>query len=99
MLGMYVSIEECYVGIHANTRAYAGSFLPSTLQAWINLPEAVRSADALASFKHLLILDTPKVPKYYHCGDRLEQILHTRLRTECSSLNQHLFAAAKRPPF
>ena len=80
-----------YVGIHANTRAYAESFLPSTLQAWNNLPEAVRSADTLAAFKHLLTLDTPKVPTYYDCGDRLDQILHTRLRTECSSLNQHLF--------
>ena len=78
-----------YVGIHANIRAYPESFLPSTLQAWNNLPEAVRSADAQASFKHLLTLDTE--PKYYHCGDRFEQILHTRLRTECNSLNQHLF--------
>ena len=34
---------ENYVGIHANTRAYAESFLPSTLQAWKNLPEAVPS--------------------------------------------------------
>ena len=43
-----------YVGIHANTRAYAESFLPSTLQAWNNLPEAVQSADTLAAFKHFL---------------------------------------------
>ena len=82
---------ENYVGIHANTRAYAESFLPSTLQAWNNLPEAVRSADTLAAFKHLITLDTPKVSTYYDCGDRLDQISHTRLRTECSSLNQHYF--------
>ena len=80
-----------YVGIHANTRAYAESFFPSTLQAWNNLPESVRPADTLAAFKHFLTLDTPKVPTYYDCGDRLDQILHTRLRTECNSLNQHLF--------
>ena len=83
-------ITDNYVGIHANTRAYAESFLPSTLQAWNNLPEAVQSADTLAAFKHFLTLDTPKVPTYYDYGDRLDQILHTRLRTECSSLNQHL---------
>ena len=82
---------ENYVGIHANTRAYAESFLLSSLQAWINLPKAVRSADTLASFKHLLTPDTSKVPKYHYCGDRLEQILHTRLRTECRPLNQRLF--------
>ena len=60
---------ENYVGIHANTLAYAESFLPSTLQAWNNLPEIVRSADTLASFKPLLTFDTSKVPKYYRCGD------------------------------
>ena len=29
------------------------------------------------------------IHKYYHCGDKLQQILHTLLRTKCSSLNQH----------
>ena len=82
---------ENYVGIYANTSAYAKSFLPSTLQAWNNLPEAVWSEDTLAAFKRLLTLDTPKAPTYYDCGDRLNQISHTRLRTEYSSLNQHLF--------
>ena len=81
---------ENYVGIHANTRTYADSFLPSTIQAWNNLPDSIRSSDTLATFKHLLTQDTPKVPKYYFCGDRFYQVLHTRLRTECSSLNQHL---------
>ena len=61
------------------------------MEAWNNQPEAVRSADTLAAFKHLLTLDTPKVAAYYDCGDRLDQISHTHLRTECCSLNQHLF--------
>ena len=78
------------VGIHANTRTYADSFLLSTIQVWINLPDSVGSADTLATFKHLLTLGTSKVPKYYFCGDRFYQVLHTRLQTECSSLNQHL---------
>ena len=75
-----------YVGNHANTRTYADSFLLSTIQAWKSLSDSVRSADALATFKHLLTLDTPKVPTLYFCGDRFK----TRLRTECRSLNQHL---------
>ena len=75
-----------YVGIHAIARSYAHSFLPSTIQAWKTLSDSVRSADALATFKHLLTLDTPKVPKYYFCGDRF----NTRLRTKCRSLNHHL---------
>ena len=79
-----------YVGIHANTRTYADSFLPSTIQAWNNLPDLIRPADTLATFKHILTQDTPKVAKYYFCDDRFNQVLHTRLQTECSSLNQHL---------
>ena len=81
---------ENYVGIHANTRTYADSFLPSTIQACNNLSDSIRSADTLATLKHLFTQDTPKVSKYYFCGDRIYQVLHTRLRTECSSLNQHL---------
>jgi hypothetical protein len=30
-------------------------------------------------------------PIYYYIGTRLGQILHTRLRMQCSSLNHHLF--------
>ena len=33
---------ENYAGIHVNTRASAKSFLPSTLQAWNHVPEAVK---------------------------------------------------------
>ena len=34
----------------ANTRTYADPFLPSTIQAWNNLLDSVRSADTLASY-------------------------------------------------
>ena len=45
----------------------------------------------ILNFQHSnLTQDTLKVPKYYFCGDRFYQVLHTRLRTECISLNQHL---------
>ena len=70
-----------YVGIHANTWTYADSFLPSTIKAWNNLPDLIRPADTLATCKHILTQDTPKVAKYYFCGDRFNQVLHTRLRT------------------
>ena len=33
-----------------------------------------------------------KIPSYYFDGKRLGQIYHARLRTNCSSLNQHLFS-------
>ena len=62
-----------YVGSHANTCTYADSFLPSTKQARKNLPDSVRSAHTLGSFKHLLTLDTLKLLKYYFCGDRFNK--------------------------
>ena len=37
----------------------------------------------------ILTQDFP--PSHYHAGTRLGQILHTRLRLECSPLNEHLY--------
>ena len=33
-----------------------------------------------------------KIPIYYFDGNRIGQIYHVRLRTNCSSLNEHLFS-------
>ena len=80
-----------YVSINTNTSSYANSFLPSTINAWNNLPASVKSATTLAFFKRLLAQNNPKTPDYYFSCESLLQILHTRLRTEYSSLNEHLF--------
>ena len=73
------------------TTLYANSFLPSVVREWNNLPITVRNTTSLNSFKFLITGNRPKVPKYYYTGNRLCQVLHTRLRTDCSTLNQHLF--------
>ena len=86
-----LSSSENYLSIHANARTYADSFLPSTVKAWNNLPTSIKSANTFTAFKQQLTNATPAIPEYYYSGVRLNQILHTRLRTECSSLNQHLF--------
>ena len=83
--------SENYLSVQAHTRTYAESFLPSTVQAWNNLPASIKSANTLTAFKQRLTHATPTIPEYYYSGVRLDQILHTRLRTESSSLNQHLF--------
>ena len=83
--------SENYVLIYSHTRSYAESFLPSTIRAWNNLPESVKSASTLPKFKRMLTKEISKIPEYYYAGDRFSKILHTRLRTECSSLNKHLF--------
>ena len=80
-----------YQQVHANSRLYFDSFLPSTIREWNNLPADVKSAQTLTSFKYKFERNTPKILKYYFFGDRGNQILHTRLRTECSTLKFHLY--------
>ena len=53
--------------------------------------ESCRSSPSVDCFKNKLKQST-NVPKYYYSGSRKGQILHTRLRTNSSSLNHHLFS-------
>ena len=77
--------------IKTSSVLYYESFLPSSVRAWNSLPSEVRQLESLNSFKHFLNKDKVPVPKYYYTGKRKVQILHTRLRTRCSSLNLDLF--------
>ena len=76
----------------SRTKLYAESFLPSVIQLWNSLPQAVKNCSSLGAFK--TSLDKQGVsnpPSYYYTGDRRAQVLHTRLRTNSSSLNLTLF--------
>ena len=83
--------SDHYVTMRTNSRSYSSSFLPSTIIAWNNLPVTIKSATTIASFKHMLAQNNTRIPEYYFEGERMLQILYTRLRTECSSLNEQLF--------
>ena len=77
--------------LNCNTQIYAKSFLPSTIQEWNNLPQDVKNAPTLPSFKYKLNRNVIKIPKYfYYFTDRKSHIMHTRLKTHCSALSQHL---------
>ena len=77
--------------IHANTSLYYTSFLPSTFQEWNSIQNNIRQADSLTLLnRHLNSNISPK-PLHYNAVIILDQIVHTRLRLECSSLNEHLF--------
>ena len=43
------------------------------------------------AFKNVLDRDKPVVPNHYLFRNRKEQILHTRLKTNCSVLNYDLY--------
>jgi hypothetical protein len=57
----------------------------------IVLPLPTRNLELLNSFKSLINTKNTKLPAHYYVGCRLGQILHARLRTNCSALNAHLF--------
>ena len=61
------------------------------IRAWNELDESIKQATSLSSFKYLLNRNIKHPPKEYKYGTRKSQILHARLRMECSSLNAHLY--------
>lgn len=77
--------------LRCNTQLFQLSSLPSTIDEWNNLPLEIRTSSILAIFKSNLSLPYVNIPKHFCSGSRQTQILHTRLRTSCGSLNAHLF--------
>ena len=75
----------------SHTNQYFHSFLPSAIREWNTLSEDIRNVDTVESFKRRINQDMITIPKHFYMGSRQLQILHTRLRTGCSSLNNDLF--------
>ena len=78
--------------MHARTSLYMNSFLPSTTRSWNALPLEVRNIAGDSSFKTHLNSEKIPVSRLFYFGCRRSQVLHTRLRTDCSALKHHLFA-------
>ena len=73
--------------IHCRTQLYKSSFLPSTINDWNALPSNVKNKPTLESFKYSLNKNIRKASPLLNIGSRVGQILHSRLRLGCSSLN------------
>ena len=75
------------------TTYHFNSFLPSTLRHWNLLGQDVRESPSLQTFKYKFNSQYRTPPIYFDTiqTSRKGQILHARLRLECSSLNHHLF--------
>ena len=55
------------------------------------MPQSTRETDSLSSFKRILDKDKPISKKLlFFYGERRLQVLHARLRNDCSALKQHL---------
>jgi hypothetical protein len=66
-------------------------FVIISSKAWNDSPLPTRNLESLNSFKSLINTKNTKVTAHYYVGCRLGQILHARLRMNCSALNAHLF--------
>ena len=77
----------------ARLTSFQNSFLPSTTRLWNNLEPHIRNSPSNSIFKFLLKTkySLPKPPLYFSCGNRKANILHTRLRNNCSILKSDLY--------
>ena len=73
-----------------HTNLFSNSFFPSTVRAWNDLPNDIKDAPSVGSFKYKINKNLKSPPKFYNAGTRKGQILQARLRMECSSLNSDL---------
>ena len=76
--------------VQSRTTLYENSFFPSAIKKWNALPLEERNSNSLSAFKATLTKDITYPPKYYFAGTRKGQVLHTRIRTGCSAVKQHL---------
>ena len=72
------------------------SFFPSTTKLWNLLDLRIRQLSTFESFKYKLkqhYYKNDKPPSYCNIGNRYLNILHTRIRNNCSALHNDLFHA------
>ena len=77
--------------VRTRTTLHNNYFLPSTVRLWNIEHTSIRDSRSPSSLKSYHKSKCIKKPIYYYLGTRIEQILHMRLRTTCSSLSHHLF--------
>ena len=73
--------------ITATTQMYTNLLLPETVRIWNNLPLSVSNHPSLTSFDQSLNSNMEKPKSIFSFESHSAQILHTRLRLDCSSLN------------
>ena len=73
--------------VRTRTSLYYNSFIPSSVRLWNLQPDNIRLSPSIQALKYSLKSNISSKPFYYYTG----QILHSRLRMQFSSLNQHLY--------
>ena len=73
------------------------SFFPSTIRCWSNLIPEIKNSGNINIFKRKRKILLKKVPFYFGWGDRKLNIIHSKLRNMCSSLNADLYLVNLKP--
>ncbi len=76
---------------YARTTTFKRSFIIESLNNWNSLSSDERNSSSISAFKSAICDIQSKTPSYFNCGNRRSNIIHTRLRHNCSSLNSDLF--------
>ena len=87
----HLASHRAFSGFMLVNLFYASYFIPSSVQLWNQQPENIKSSRSVQIIKSNLQPQNNTKSIYYYIGTRLGQILHARLRMQCSSLNHHLF--------
>ena len=80
-----------YQTIGCYTQLYFNSILSPAIRDWNNLSSAIRKFASLTSFKYQWNANLAQQPSFY-AENRIGQIYYSRLRTNCSFFNSHLFS-------
>ena len=78
--------EDHIQSFRSKTNLFSDSFFPSTIKA-----NEAKKLSSVLTFKNYLNRNKLKSPYYFHVGSRFGQILHDRLRMQCSALNADLY--------
>ena len=73
------------------TNLFSDSFFPSTIKVRNSLSNEAKELTSVLVFKNNLNRNKLQSPYYFHVGSRFGQILHARLRMQCSALNADLY--------
>ena len=77
---------------HIRTTSFMESFLPSTVKQWNILPEYIRNASGISSFKSLLnSYFCKKGNELFHFGKRKYNLIHCLFRNSASHLMEDLY--------
>ena len=79
------------ITMFGRTAKMYNSFLPYSIREWNALPDNIKQSETVTSFKYALYKNVENCNKLFYYGDRYCNVIHARLRMECSALNAHLF--------